>query len=129
MPDTPNYAWPPMDQRRVMGKPHKRLDGPAKATGKAKYNSDINPPGMLYGVLLACPHAHARITAIDTSAAEKSPGVKAVHVIQAAGSEVQWAGCEVAAVAATSEPLARDAVRKIKVQYEVLPHMVREDDL
>jgi xanthine dehydrogenase YagR molybdenum-binding subunit len=118
-----------MEGRKVIGKPHKRLDGPTKATGRAKYSSDVNLPGLLQGALLTCPHAHARVTAIDTSAAEKSAGVKAVHVISPAGTEVQWAGTEIAAVAATTRGAAEDALRKIKVQYEVLPHMVREDDL
>ena len=39
-PNTPNYSWPPMDKRRVMGKPTKRLDGPMKSSGRAKYASD-----------------------------------------------------------------------------------------
>ena len=69
------------------------------------------------------------VTAIDTSAAEKMPGVKAVHVVAEAGTEIQWDGQEVAAVAATTEEVAREAVRKIKVEYEVLPHFVNEDDL
>ena len=55
-------------------------------------------------------------------------GVKAVHVAEA-GKELQWHGQEVAAVAATSEELAREAVRKIKIEYEVLPHFVDEADL
>ena len=129
MAEAPKYNWPPPEKRRVMGKPFKRLDGPIKAAGRAKYSSDLTPPGMLYAVLLGSPHGHARVTAVDTSAAEKSTGVKAVHVISGPGTEVNWAGAEIAAVAATSLELARDAVRKIKVQYEVLPHMVREEDL
>jgi xanthine dehydrogenase YagR molybdenum-binding subunit len=129
MAEAPKYNWPPLEKRRVMGKPYKRLDGPVKAAGRAKYNSDIHPAGMLYAVVLASPHAHARVTAIDTSAAEKSTGVRAVHVISPAGTEVNWVGTEIASVAATSLDLARDAVRKIKVQYEVLPHVVREEDL
>ena len=56
-------------------------------------------------------------------------GVKAVHVIAEAGKELQWHGQEVAAVAATTEEVAREAVRKIKVEYEVLPHFVNEADL
>ena len=56
-------------------------------------------------------------------------GVKAVHVSVKPGTEVQWQGFEVAAVAATTEEIAREAVRKIKVEYEVLPHLVKEDDL
>jgi len=129
MPDATNYAWPPMEKRKIIGKPYKRVDGPAKSSGKAKYSSDANLPGMLFGVLVTCPHAHARVTSVDMGAAEKSAGVKAVHVISPAGTEIQWAGTEVAAIAATSEPLARDAARKVKVAYEVMPHLVREEDL
>jgi xanthine dehydrogenase YagR molybdenum-binding subunit len=125
----PEYSWPPMDQRRVIGKPTKRRDGLEKSTGKAKYSSDQKPAGMLFGALLTSPHAHARIKSIDTSEAEKMQGVKAVRVITAAGKETNWEGEEIAAVAAVTEELAYDAVRKIKVEYEVLPHLVREDDL
>jgi xanthine dehydrogenase YagR molybdenum-binding subunit len=125
----PEYSWPPMNKRRVMGQRISRLDGIPKASGRAKYNSDLNPPGLLYAVFLTCPHAHARVTSIDTSAAEKSPGVTAVRVVNGAGKELQWAGQEVAVVAAATELQARDAVRKIKVEYEVLPHLVDEKDL
>ena len=125
----PDYSWPPMDQRRVIGKPTKRRDGIDKSTGKAKYSSDLKPEGTLFGALLTSPYAHARITSIDTSEAEHLPGVAAVRVILGAGKEVQWEGAEIAAIAATTEEQANDAVRKIKVQYEILPHLVREDDL
>src|SRR5216683_1048040 len=101
----PDYNWPPMDQRRVMGKPTKRLDGPQKSTGRAKYSSDFNRADLLYGALLTSPHAHAKVTSIDIGAAEKLNGVKAVRVISPAGTEVQWAGTEIAAVAATSEEI------------------------
>jgi len=125
----PEYKWPPVNQRRVIGKPVNRVDGLAKASGKAVYSTDIKRPGMLFAALLTCPHAHARVTSIDTSEAERSPGVKAVRVIARPGTEIQYAGAEVAMVAAETEEQARDAVRKIKVQYEVLPHLVKEFDL
>lgn len=125
----PNYLWPPMDKRRYMGKRIERLDGIAKSTGRAKYASDFNAPGMLFAELLTCPHAHARVTSVDTSEAEKTKGVTAVRVIAQPGTEIQWAGAEVAALAAVSEEIARDAVRKIKVVYEVLPHLVNEENL
>jgi xanthine dehydrogenase YagR molybdenum-binding subunit len=125
----PEYSWPPMDQRRVIGKPTKRRDGLEKSTGRAKYSSDQKPPGMLFGALLTSPYAHARIASIDTSEAERMPGVTAVRVMTAAGKEVQWEGAEIATVAAVTEELANDALRKIKVQYEPLPHLVREEDL
>ena len=123
-----DYKWPAMDQRRLMGKRTSRLDGPVKASGRAKYSSDQNLPGMLYGMFLTSPHAHAKVTAIDTSAAEATSGVTAVRVLAPAGTEIQWAGWEVASLAATSEDVAREALSKIKVTYEVMPHLVREED-
>ncbi len=128
MPD-PNYSWPPLGKSRVMRKRMSRLDGPEKASGKAKYGYDIQTPDLLFGALLTSPHAHARVRSIDTSAAEKMTGVMAVEVVSPAGTEIQWAGTEVAAVAATSETIAADAVRAINVDYEVLPHLVNEEDL
>ncbi len=129
MADTPDYSWPPMESRKVMGKPFKRLDGPAKATGRAKYSSDLKPRDLLYAVYVHSPHAHARVTSVDTSDAEKSAGVKAVHVAAPAGTEVQCQGWEIAAVAATTEQAARVAAGRIQVGYEVLPHLVKDDDL
>jgi xanthine dehydrogenase YagR molybdenum-binding subunit len=125
----PDYSWPPMDKRRVIGKRTSRLDGTAKASGKAKYSSDLNPPGLLHAVLVTSPHAHAKVKSVDTSAAEKMNGVTGVRVISPPGTEIQWAGTEVAVVSAQSENMARDAARAIKVDYEVLPFIVKEDDL
>jgi xanthine dehydrogenase YagR molybdenum-binding subunit len=118
-----------MDQRKVIGKPIRRVDGPQKASGRAKYASDLKPQGLLFAAYMGSPYAHARITSIDTSAAEKTAGVKAVHVIAPAGTEIQWEGMEIAAVAAITEEIANDALRKIKVDYEALPHFVKEEDL
>ncbi len=125
----PDYHWPEMAKRRVMGKRTSRLDGAVKASGRVRYGSDINRPGLLFGAVLGCPYAHARITSIDTSVAEKTKGVTAVKITSPVGTEVQWQGTEIAAVAAVTEDIARDAVRKIKVEYEVLPHVVNEADL
>ena len=125
----PDYSWPPMEKRRVIGKATKRVDGGMKSSGRAKYASDFTQKDLLFGALLTCPHAHARVTSIDTSEAEKVPGVTAVRVIATAGTELMWQGQEVASIAATTEEVARDATRRIKIQYELLPHLVREDDL
>ena len=84
---------------------------------------------MLFGALLTSPYAHAKIAGIDTSEAEHMKGVAAVRLMTEAGKEVQWEGQEIAIVAAETEEIANDALRKIKVQYEILPHLVREDDL
>ncbi len=123
-----DYKWPEAEKRTLIGKRISRLDGPAKASGKAKYCYDYNRPGLLYGKILRSPYAHARIKSIDTSAAEKIDGVKAVKIIQGPGTEIFWVGDEIAGVAAVDEPTAEDAMRAIKVEYEVLPHLVIDSD-
>jgi xanthine dehydrogenase YagR molybdenum-binding subunit len=188
-------GWP--KKRRLLGTRVARLDGPAKATGRAKYSYDVNRPGMLHGKFLRSPHAHAKIKSIDTSAARKMPGVKAVVIIGASrngfvseidgsklvyrvppfrktakskdeiftvqvqdgvtllsknkivklsdlkagdpvtveveqaavGRELFYAGDEIAAVAADTEEHALDALRAIKITYDVLDHVVSEMDV
>ena len=112
-----------------MGKRISRVDGADKSSGRAKYASDTNQPGLLFGAMLTCPHAHAKVVSVDVDEAKKLEGVTAIRVMAQPGTEIQWAGAEIAAVAATSEEIANDAVRKIKVQYEVMPHLVNEEDL
>ncbi|HEX5410581.1 MAG TPA: xanthine dehydrogenase family protein molybdopterin-binding subunit [Terriglobia bacterium] len=126
---TCKYDWPPEGHRGLIGKSVERLDGPHKSSGRAQYTYDTNPSGRLIAKLCSCPYAHAKVTSIDVSAAQKLPGVKAVLVVHPAGDEIQWAGDEVAVVAATTEEIAEDAVRLIKVEYQQLPHLVREEDL
>ncbi len=122
-------SWPAPAERSLIGKRTPRLDGPAKVTGAARYSYDVNRPGMLHAAMLRCPHAHARVATIDTSAAEKLPGVKAVRVLQGPGTEIQWALDEIAIVAATTEEIVGDALRAIRVTYDVLPHFVSDHDL
>ncbi|HSC25899.1 MAG TPA: molybdopterin cofactor-binding domain-containing protein, partial [Vicinamibacterales bacterium] len=126
-PAQPTARWPPPPERVHLGRPIRRLDGPGKAQGAAKYTYDIIRPGMLYGRLLDSPHPHARVRSIDVSAAEKLPGVRAVLVLKDPANpdtaRVRYQGEEVAAVAADTEEIAGDAIRLIKVDYEVLPHL------
>jgi xanthine dehydrogenase YagR molybdenum-binding subunit len=124
----PDYKWPEADQRTLIGKRITRVDSPVKVSGRAKYTYDMKRPGMLFGKMLRSPYAHCRVVSIDTSAAEKMPGVKAVHVVQGPGSQIFWAGDEVAAVAAVDEPTAEDAARAIKVQYQKLSHLVSDNE-
>jgi len=77
----PDYNWPEASKRSLIGKRISRLDGPEKVSGAAKYTYDLKRPGMLYGKIVRCPHAHAKIVSIDTSAAEKMRGVQGVKVI------------------------------------------------
>lgn len=122
------YDWPEPGQRKLIGKRFNRIDGPAKSSGQAKYSYDITRPGMLFAKIVGSAHAHAKIKSIDTSEAEKLSGVK-VHIVQGVGTEIQWAGDEILYVAAPTEELAKDAAVRVKVEYEVLPHLVHEEDL
>lgn len=122
------YKWPEPEKRTLIGKRISRIDGPFKVSGRAKYGYDINRPGMLFAKMLRCPYAHAKVGSIDTSAAEKMPGVKAVRIIQKPGTEIKWAGDDIVGVAAVDEQTAEDAIRAIKVEYEVLPHLVIDTD-
>ena len=112
----------PNDKHALLNHSYTRVDGPLKVTGTARYTYDQRLPGMLYARVLRCPHAHARVTSLDTDAASKIPGVKAI--IPAPLTEVRFAGAPVAAVAATTPEIAGDALRALKVNYEVLPFVV-----
>jgi xanthine dehydrogenase YagR molybdenum-binding subunit len=122
--ETSKYAWPATEQRSFIGKRISRVDGPDKASGRAKYTYDVHRQGMLYGKVVRCPYPHAKVVSIDTSAAEKMPGVAAVYVIQDKDSEIQWAGDDIVVVAAVDEPTASDAARAIKIEYQPLPFFV-----
>jgi len=119
-----------------VGKRVLRVDAPAKVTGNAVYGVDIELPGMLHGAALRSPHPHAKIIAMDTSAALKAPGVRAVVTGRdfpylfgdmvrdqpfLAIDRVRFVGDPVAAVAAETEAQALEALEKIRVQYEELP--------
>lgn len=133
---------------KYVGKSINRLDGVQKVTGSAMFTSDMVAPGMLFGKVLRSPHPHARVIKVDTSEAEKLPGVKAVihrgnvpdnpfnaaapmyltvHYLKPVfdqrifSEKVRFVGDEVAAVAATSEKIAAEACKLIKVEYEILP--------
>src|SRR3984893_219111 len=115
--------WP--QTRRLLGTRVNRLDGPDKATGRAKYSYDINRPGMLHARILRCPYAHARLKSLDTSEAEKMPGVKAVFVVAKTGRELYYAGDDVVGLAADTEEHVLDALHAIKTEYEVLDFLVK----
>lgn len=127
-----DYHWPPADKRELIGKSISRIDGPWKASGTATYTYDVHREGMLFGRMVLCPHAHAKVKSIDTSAAEKMPGVKAIQISQgyeegAKGErEVLYAGQEIVALAAETENQARDAARAVHIEYEVLHYLVAD---
>jgi putative selenate reductase molybdopterin-binding subunit len=132
------------DNLDTVGKPVRKVDGVKLVTGRATFTDDIHIPGLLYGKILASPHAHAVIKRIDTSKARALAGVAAVLTWQdvprvphtTAGQswpepspydtylldrKVRFVGDRVAAVAAESRAIAEEALRLIEVEYEVLP--------
>jgi xanthine dehydrogenase YagR molybdenum-binding subunit len=126
IPDDASKPWDGADDLRLIGKHNvKRVDGKAKTTGGAKYTFDVRLPGMLIGRFLRSPHPAAVIRKIDTSRAEKYPGVKAVIKVQdSLPLIVRFAGQEICAVAATSKHAADEALKLIDVEYERRPFVV-----
>ena len=119
-------AWP--NPTQVMGKPTPRVDGVAKVTGAAKYTFDVQPDGLLYGMILRSKWPAANVTNIDISKAQTMPGVKAVILAGGPQRKVSFYGQELAAVAATTKQQALDALRAIVVTADPLPFVVKEDD-
>jgi xanthine dehydrogenase YagR molybdenum-binding subunit len=126
-------AWATDARLMLVGKPHARIDGIARVTGRARYTQDVYLPGMLHVRVLRSPYPRARVRRVDASRALALDGVRGVlHRFNAPKAafrgeetifrdEVRFVGDEVAAVAADSEELAADAIRLIDVDYEVLP--------
>jgi CO/xanthine dehydrogenase Mo-binding subunit len=134
----------------VIGTRPIRHDGVDKVTGRAKYGADVHPTGLLYGVVLRSPHAHARIKSIDISQAKALHGVRAIithkdlrepgdRIVELgegavnlrhlsnnvlAADKVLYRGHAVAAVAADSVHIADEAAALIKVEYEILPAVI-----
>jgi CO/xanthine dehydrogenase Mo-binding subunit len=124
----------------VVGKKIPRIDAYERVTGQAQYTGDIQLAGMLYARILRSPHPHAKIISMDTSRAEKLPGVKAV--IHHGNAKIRWSsgghthprfifndpvrfvGDPVAAVAATDRHIAEEALGLIEVRYEKLAYVL-----
>src|SRR6185436_16537329 len=105
----------------VMKGRYPRIEGPLKVTGRAKYTYDIKLPGMLWGRMVGSAVPHAEVVKIDTSKAEKLPGVKAVWTTES--RTVRFAGQDVAAVAAITPEVAEDAARLVEVTYDERPYV------
>ncbi|RJR50347.1 MAG: aldehyde oxidase [Desulfobacteraceae bacterium] len=130
----------------VVGKRTTRPDAVPKARGETKFSADLYLPGMLHAKVVRSPYAHARIVNIDTSRAEKLPGVRAVITGKDAipykwgvfaytrdmqllpSDKARFFSQEVAAVAAIDEDIAQEAVDLIKVEWEPLPHVLDPEE-
>lgn len=126
IPDDEPTPWQWGAKFSVVGVATPRVDGPLKAAGRAPYTCDIQLPGMLHGAILRSPYPHARVRHVDLGAARRLDGVRAV--LDRSGATVRFAGQEVAAVAAISPEIARDALRLIKVDYAPLPFVAAMDE-
>ncbi|MBM3535666.1 MAG: xanthine dehydrogenase family protein molybdopterin-binding subunit, partial [Alphaproteobacteria bacterium] len=138
-----------VQDNKWIGKRTIRPDGADKVTGRAAYAADATMTGMIWAKILRSPHAHARIRSIDTAKAEALPGVRAVMTgmdlvhfpveksVMLGIQDMRWMsrnvmarekalfpGHPVAAVAATSESIAAEALKLIEVDYEVLPWVI-----
>ncbi len=124
------------EELSYVGKRVPKLDATDKVSGLTMYGHDMKLPRMLYGKILRSEYAHARILNIDTSRAERLPGVRAVitaadvpeikigwardHPVLKSG-KVRCFRDEIAAVAAVDEDTAEEALELIRVEYEELP--------
>ncbi len=139
---------------RIFGSGIRRREDPRLITGQSTYTDDIQLAGMVHAAILRSPHAHARITGIDTAGASSSPGVLAVYTgadtegalnpipcawvvpesdVKAvpypamAKDVVRYVGDAVAVVVAETRVQAEDALEAIDVSYEVLPATVNPE--
>lgn len=135
----------PWTETRVVGTRRPRVDAYERVSGTAEYPSDLVLPGMLYGAVLRSPYPHARVLSVNTGAAEALPGVRAIisgftplgaalrpheRLIREGlfGPVRRFEGEAIAAVAADTPYNAHDALRALKVEYEVLPFVSDERD-
>jgi CO/xanthine dehydrogenase Mo-binding subunit/aerobic-type carbon monoxide dehydrogenase small subunit (CoxS/CutS family) len=148
----------PLAKLKTVGQATTRIDARERVSGKATYSGDVQLPGMLFAKVLRSPHPHARILRIDASQALGMPGVKAVvshencKFVWGAGgvaggvqyndqikkitqqrryafnNPVRFAGDPVAAVAAVDRHTAEEALRRIEVEYEVLPFVLDPEE-
>ena len=119
-------AWGADARLDVVGKDHVRVDARLKVTGRAKFSYDRRFDNMIFARMLRCPHASAKVTLIDIAEARALPGV--VFAESYEGKTIRFAGDAVAGIAAESEELLDDALRLIKVEYEVSTPVVTVED-
>jgi xanthine dehydrogenase YagR molybdenum-binding subunit len=113
--------WKSLDQMSVLSKHYPRLDAKDKVTGRANYTYDLAPKGMLYGAILTSPHPAAKIVRIDDAKVRQLAGVRAILTDVHPTGTLRFVGEEVAAVAATTPEIARDAIELFEVEYDVKP--------
>ncbi len=128
VPDSDPKPWDGKDKLKYIGTYVPRIDGVYKTSGRANYTYDIQLPNMLHGKILRSPYPAALVTGIDISKAEKSPGVKAIILVQDdLPFPVRFAGQEILALAADTAYQAEAAAKLIKIEYDLQPFVVDLD--
>ena len=117
--------WP--KDMKVVGQPTQRIEAASKVTGAAKYSSDVQPPGWLYGMIYRSRWPAAKVTGINLDKARKVPGIKAVAAVREGDRAIRFYGEELAAVAGTSKQACLDALRVIEVEATPQPFVVNEE--
>ncbi len=128
----------------TVGQPIPRNDVLYKVRGKARYAANIEMEGMLHACFVRSEHPHAKILSVDSSKAEKAPGVRAVITAGDTGDEligtlvtdtpvlakdrVRYVGEAIAAIAADTPALAAEAARLVEVEYELLPAILTPEE-
>jgi len=124
--------WPA--QNKYIGQPTTRVDAAPKLTGRARYSSDIQANGWLYGMILRSKWPAAKILSVNFDKALSLAGVKAVALARETPFTVRFYGEEIAGVAATSKQACLDALRSIEIRAEprdrfvVLENDARKED-
>lgn len=119
-------TWP--KETKYIGRHVQRVDGPAKVTGSARYTSDVQPEGWLYGMILRSRWPAAKISDISLEKARQVPGIKAAILVREGERTIRYYGEELAAVAGTSKQACLDALRLIEVNATLLPFVVKETE-
>lgn len=121
VPSDEGPTWPARGELALLDGEMRRLDGPDKVTGRARYPHDVRAPGLLWGRLLLCPHPAARST-VDLEPVRAMPGVHAAIAI--GDGQTLFLGQPIAAVAADTPERAEDALRAIGVELEERPWVI-----
>ncbi|BBM84547.1 xanthine dehydrogenase family protein molybdopterin-binding subunit [Candidatus Uabimicrobium amorphum] len=125
IPDDSPKPWDGKDKLKFVGGKTPRLDGKEKVTGNAKYTFDMKLSGTLHAKFFRLPCPSAVVTKIDTSAAEKAPGVKGIVLVQETlPLTVRYADQELLAIAAETAHQVDEALKLVKVEYEKRPFVV-----
>ncbi|MCA8974227.1 MAG: xanthine dehydrogenase family protein molybdopterin-binding subunit [Planctomycetes bacterium] len=124
VPDRDAPPWDVDTSHRVVGTDIERVDGVAKASGRARYAYDMTFPGLQQAMILRAPIARGVLTTLELSEAEGMPGISAVVPLKRVGDKIRFVGDALAAVAGKNLDLVRDAIERIRAAFDRQEHTV-----